>query len=196
MKNTELPEDMLSFLMEVDKLKTVNRRAYICKGERFENSAEHSWHVAIAVWMLTKYANISVDTERVIKMALAHDICEIDAGDTPIYSNHRDNKFRNESACVDRIVGFAPDMLAELKSLWVEYEANLTVESKWVKVADRLLPFLHNIASCGKTWRELGISRSQVLTVNKPISDTYPVLYKWVVDQVDMATREGWLRDA
>jgi putative hydrolase of HD superfamily len=196
MKTTEHPVNLLSFLLEIDKLKTINRRAYICKGERRENSAEHSWHMAIAVWMLAKHADISIDMERTIKMALAHDICEIDVGDTPIYSKHQDDKLSNEKACVDRITEFAPDALSELRDLWLEYEANITTESKWVKVADRLLPFLHNIASSGKTWREQGISRSQVLAVNRPIADTYPGLFDWIVEQIDMATEKGWLLDS
>lgn len=195
MQNIEIPKELLSFLLEIDKLKTIERRAYICGGKRRENSAEHSWHLAIAVWMLTEHFEISINLERTIKMALVHDLCEIDAGDTPVYSQHQEDKFNNEKQCVDRLTDLAPNSLKEVKELWLEYENDLTIESKWVKIADRLLPFLHNISSSGKTWREQGTKKSQVLLINKPIADTCPALYDWIVKEIDCATKKSWLID-
>jgi putative hydrolase of HD superfamily len=75
----------IEFILEVDRLKEVYRQSYILHADRHENSAEHSWHLAIAALLLSEYANQPVDTSRVIRMALVHDLVEIDAGDTFIY---------------------------------------------------------------------------------------------------------------
>ena len=43
-------EDVTHFLLELDALKRVNRRSYVTNTTRKENSAEHSWHLAMACW--------------------------------------------------------------------------------------------------------------------------------------------------
>src|SRR5829696_7272978 len=78
-------EKQLQFIVEIDKLKSIYRRTYLIDGERKENTAEHSWHLAILAMVLAEYANEPVSLERVVKMVLVHDIVEVDAGDTYIY---------------------------------------------------------------------------------------------------------------
>ncbi|VEA69841.1 Uncharacterised protein [Serratia rubidaea] len=70
--------EVIRFLMEIDKLKSVQRRTKVLGTQRQENSAEHSWHFAIAAMSLAPYAGKDVDIQRVIQMALLHDIVEID----------------------------------------------------------------------------------------------------------------------
>ena len=75
----------ITFLLEIDKLKSVLRRSYLVNGTRRENSAEHSWHLAVMAMILAEHANRPVDPLRVLKMLLVHDIVEIDADDTYCY---------------------------------------------------------------------------------------------------------------
>ena len=77
--------DQLAFLLEADRLKQVERRTTILGGGRRENSAEHSWHLALFAVVLAEHADAPVDVLRVLKMLLLHDLVEIDAGDTFIY---------------------------------------------------------------------------------------------------------------
>ena len=70
------------FLLELDKLKSVNRRTYINGGERVENSAEHSWHLAVACWAFAELLKDDFDLLKLLQLALVHDLGEIDAGDT------------------------------------------------------------------------------------------------------------------
>lgn len=77
--------ETIQFLMEIDKLKDIQRRTKVIASLRQENSAEHSWHFAVAAMSLAPYAGPDVDINRVIKMALLHDIVEIDAGDVIVY---------------------------------------------------------------------------------------------------------------
>src|SRR5579875_3547290 len=77
--------DQLRFLMEADRLKTVIRGNRISDGSRRENTAEHSWHLAMFAMVLAEHAIAPVDVWRVVQMLLLHDLVEIEAGDTPLY---------------------------------------------------------------------------------------------------------------
>ncbi|WP_275353703.1 HD domain-containing protein, partial [Xenorhabdus bovienii] len=68
----------------MDKLKYVHRKTKLLNNERHENSAEHSWHFALAVIGFAPYAG-DVNISRVVQMALIHDIVEIDAGDVIVF---------------------------------------------------------------------------------------------------------------
>ncbi len=83
--------DITDFLLQIDALKTVNRRSYINGGYRLENSAEHSWHLAMACWAFAEHLNEDYDIPKLIQLALIHDLGEIGAGDTMLYDENRDN---------------------------------------------------------------------------------------------------------
>ena len=80
--------DQIAFLSEIDKLKTINRATTLADQSRRENSAEHSWHVAVFALIFSEHAENDVDLLKVIKMLLIHDVVEIDAGDNPIFGHH------------------------------------------------------------------------------------------------------------
>lgn len=78
-------EKQMNFLMEMDKSKNIMRQTYLANGERRENDAEHSWHLAIMCLLLGEYANENIDLLKTVTMVLFHDVIEIDAGDTYAY---------------------------------------------------------------------------------------------------------------
>jgi 5'-deoxynucleotidase YfbR-like HD superfamily hydrolase len=118
-------EDQIAFLVEADKLNTVLRRNYTVAADRRENSAEHSWHVALTAMLLAEYSNEPVNVDRVVKMLLVHDIVEIDAGDTFIYDSVANtSKEAREQEAAKRLFGLLPESQAnELHELWDEFEA-------------------------------------------------------------------------
>ena len=71
----------LAFVYELDKLKTVLRQSMLTDNSRQENSAEHSWHLAMTAMALAPLADEPIDVGRAIKILLVHDVVEIDAGD-------------------------------------------------------------------------------------------------------------------
>ena len=75
-----------AFLTEADRLKSVLRASTLCDGSRRENSAEHSWHLALYALVMAPVAGPEVDIGRVIRMLILHDLVEIDAGDVPIHA--------------------------------------------------------------------------------------------------------------
>lgn len=184
-----------NLLLELDKLKSVYRRAYLSDGSRNENSAEHSWHLAVALIALKEFIPESVDINHAIKMALLHDVCEIGAGDLSVYDPERANQAKSESEFMASFEENHGDFGKAAAAHWQEYESQETQESNWVKVVDRLLPFILNIATQGKTWQELRIRRSQVLALNQDIAKLSPELFAWMKDEIDSAVQNGWLKD-
>ncbi|MEH6570380.1 MAG: HD domain-containing protein [Halioglobus sp.] len=176
-------------------MKLVNRRTYINGGERLENSAEHSWHLAMACWSMASYFEKDLSMEKLLKLALVHDLGEIDAGDTFLYAENRSQAHIAERQCVGRFARDPGNFIPVLCELWEDQEAGLSPEAKVLKVVDRLLPFLHNIASEGKTWRAQGIRRSQVANAHSFIGQEYPTLWRWMSEKIDDATAAGWLID-
>ncbi len=188
--------DITEYLLELDALKLVNRRTYIDGGLRLENSAEHSWHLAMACWTISRSFKLEVCEEKLLKLALIHDLGEIDAGDTFLYDVNRDSAHNAEREGVQRLRNHKGNAVIELSELWEEQETGTSPETKLLKVIDRLLPFLHNINSEGKTWQELGVKYSQVANAHAFIADDFPDIYMWMTGQLNVAVAEGWLIDA
>ena len=183
------------FFLELDALKLINRRTYIDGGVRVENSAEHSWHLAMACWSIARSLEIDLSEEKLLKLALVHDLGEIDAGDTFLYSKDRNTAHAAERECVKRLENHRGNAIPNLSELWEEQENGDSIETKLLKTVDRLLPFLHNISSKGKTWQELGIKKSQVLKAHAFIANDFPEIHNWMLDKVQFAVHEGWLSD-
>lgn len=184
------------YLLELDLLKLVKRRTYINGGERIENSAEHSWHLAMACWTISRSFNLDISEEKLLKLALVHDLGEIDAGDTFLYSDSRHSAHEAERKCVKRLESHPGNAISELSEIWEEQETGESKETRLLKAVDRLLPFLHNISSKGKTWKELGIQKSQVVNAHAFIEDDFPTLHSWISNKVELAVQEGWLNDS
>ncbi len=184
------------FLVQLDALKSVNRRTYINGGERVENSAEHSWHLAIACWAFAELLQDEYDIPKLIKLALLHDLGEIGAGDTFLYSDSRDHAHVEERESVKQIASHPGNPIADIVDLWEEQEAGESRESKLLKVIDRLLPFLHNITSEGRAWQVNGIHKNQVLKMHRFIEGESPEIYSWFIEKVEYAVEQGWLNDS
>ena len=179
----------LDFLLEVDRLKQVLRRTEVGDGSRRENSAEHSWHLAVMAPLLAEYAESGVDLLRVVKMVVVHDVVEIDAGDTFAFDleAHHDKEER-EQAAAERIFGLLPaDQAEELQALWEEFEAGKSAEARFANALDRLSGVLQNHHTGGGTWIEHEVSRSAILQRQDPIRVALPELWPWVLAVVDRA---------
>ncbi len=188
--------NIVAFLTDAERLKLVTRRAYVSDLSRHESSAEHSWHLTLGLLTVAREMDLDIDVPKALIMALIHDVCEIDAGDTPIYGPARADQHDAERKCIERLAGYGLKFGPELRALWLEYEAQETRESRWVKVLDRLMPFLVNLATEGKTWRDQSVARSQVLRINEPVRQQAPEIFQWMTERIEESVGKGWLRDA
>ena len=185
-----------AFLIDAERLKLVERKAYVSNLSRRENSAEHSWHLALGLLTLARELDLEIDLPKALKMAIVHDLCEIDAGDTPAYGPARPDQHEVELACVQRLAGYGLQFGAELRDLWLEYEAQQSRESRWIKVLDRVMPFVVNLACDGRNWMEQSISRSQVLKINEPVQRHAPEVFEWMKARIEECVQKGWLKAA
>ncbi len=192
-------KEQIQFLLEIDRLKTICRKNYILRGDRRENVAEHSWHLAVMVMVLAEHATAPFDALKAMKMVLIHDLVEIDAGDTFVYdeAGHHD-KYQRERAAAERIFRVLPDdQFRELLALWEEFEARETPEARFALAVDRFHPILQNYFSQNeaRTWRDHGINRDEVLEVNAGIEGGSDALWEYVKELIDQATAKGYLED-
>lgn len=188
----------LSFIVEIDKLKGVLRRSQLINEERYEDSAEHSWHIALMAVVLAEHANEPVDLLRVVKMLLIHDIVEIDAGDTYAYDEGgKQSQQVREQAAAARIFGLLPkDQAGEFKALFDEFDERETPESRYANAVDRLMPLMHNVHSNGVEWRKHDITQAQVFQRIKPVDDGSAALWGIAESLIDDSVDKGYLRDA
>ena len=188
-------EQQIRFILEIDKLKTIIRRTYLLNADRAENTAEHSWHLAMMAILLAEHANQPVDVARVIKMVLVHDIVEIDAGDTYFYDTAAAlDKSEREHAAAGRIFGLLPlDQGTELRDLWEEFEAGQTADARFALALDRFMPQLHNYHTKGRSWAEHGITADRVLARNEGMAEGSTRLWECAQVLLNDAVEKGFL---
>ena len=133
----------LLFIAKLDELKLVIRGTSIIGKKRRENSAEHSWHIAVMALLLSEYANNKIDVNKVIKMLLLHDIGEIFTGDAVLYDEKKRTKLNEKERIFvkDFLSSLPTDTVSEYYNLWSEFDLGETDEAKFAKSIDRLQPF-------------------------------------------------------
>lgn len=188
-------EQILIFVIEIEKLKDVQRKTRPVGLVRYENSAEHSWHVCLSALMLKDYANEQINIDRVIKMLLIHDLGEIDVGDTIIYASETQELKNQEAAGLERILNLLPEGKAmEYMELWLEFESGETADSKYAKAIDRVPPLLHNLHGGGHSWSENKVSKDMVFSLNSRINEGSQKLWKVLEAKLEEAVSSGILK--
>jgi putative hydrolase of HD superfamily len=188
-------EQQLDFLLEADRLKQVERRSWIAGLARLENTAEHSWHLALFALVLAEHADESIDVGRVMAMVVLHDLVEIDAADSYIYDEAGNaTKAAREQAAADRLFGLLPgDQASTLRALWEEFESKATADARFAAALDRLQPLVLNHHNRGTAWREHGITADRVRAVNAPIDAGSASLGSVARARIDDAVARGFL---
>lgn len=169
-------ENLLDFFVEVGKLKKMRRRGWVLRGiKNPETIASHTFRVALMSWILC--CKKGLDINRIIKLSLIHDICEVYAGDTtpydrilpggkrkpkelferwPRFSGSEKEKFfqkkyKKEDKALKKIISSLPFQIRrEIANLWDDYEKGLTREGIFVRQVDRL----ENLLQALEYWKE------------------------------------------
>lgn len=191
-------ESQIAFVTEIDKLKTILRQTPLMDNSRRENSAEHSWHLALMALILGEYAEAGTDLIRVVKMVLVHDIVEIDAGDTFAYDvQGYTDKAEREELAAERIFGLLPDDQHDIiMALWREFEAIATPEARFANALDRLEPLIGNFVSGGGSWKKPGVTLPRVQKRMEPIGAVSPALGEYVQHILAQAVEKGYVRES
>ena len=190
-------QQILDFVIEIDKLKGVTRKVKPLELDRYENPAEHSWQIALFAWSLAPFAAAPVNIDRVVKLLLVHDVGEIDTGDTMAFvvEGVAERK-KAERVAVERIFGLLPAAERdEMLALWQEFEDETTPEARLAHAADRAMPVLLNLANHGQSWRENGITYDRVVArVGPQINAGCPELWEHLRRRLDAEKANGWFR--
>jgi putative hydrolase of HD superfamily len=192
-------ESQLRFVLEADRLKTVTRQSLIADSSRRENSAEHSWHLALMALVLAEHAPPGTDLCRVSAMLLLHDLVEIDAGDLFLYADAAAHarQEQNERAAADRIFAILPaPQAAAVRALWEEFEERRTPEARFARALDRLQPMLLNMQTGGGTWTAHEVTLDQVLPNVDLIEEGSAALGGYARTMVAAAVARGFLKAA
>ena len=184
---TDRLEQQIAFLNEADKLKSVVRATTLCDNSRYENSAEHSWHLTLYALVLADQAGPDVDIMRVVKMLILHDLVEIDAGDNPIFGSHDTQAMQiDEAAAADRIFGLLPnDLRDDLREVWEEFESAKTPTAQFAKSLDRFQPPMQNLQSGGGSWIEYNVTQEMIAErVGSKIAIGAPSLWEFARSKI------------
>lgn len=191
----------LEFAVTLEQMKKIERRTRIIGEARHENDAEHSWHISVMAMILKDYADEElrdlIDIDRVIKMLLVHDIVEIYAGDTFAYDGkNSDGKKEREGRAMERIMKqLSPQNAGQVNDLWKEFESMQTANSLFANAMDRVQPMLSNIYSGnGGTWREFGVSKTQILKRLEPVAKVSQKLYAYLLSEIEKNIEKGFIK--
>lgn len=185
---------VLTFITEIEALKNVLRKSRPVGLQRYENSAEHSWHVCLTALLLKDYANEPVNIDRVIRMMLVHDLGEIDAGDTLVYAGETPEIKAKEKAGVARLLGLLPAVqAAELQALWDEFDAGISSDARYARAIDRIPPLLQNLHGDGHSWRQNAILPERILGLNARIGEGSEAVWNVIRARLEQAFAEGIL---
>lgn len=161
---------LLALLRTFGDLKRLGRTGWVDRGvpsDQVESVADHSLLTAFTAW-LAAAEDATLDRDRVLKLALVHDLAEALIGDAPPYEasdvpdrsdpvalraffsvrhlRTRENaaaKRKAERTAVQHLLSLMPAAISpEFRDLWEEYDAQATPEARFVKQADRLEAFL------------------------------------------------------
>lgn len=187
---------LVSFLLEIEKLQRVKRVIHYPDGSQ-ENSAEHSWHVAMFCLLLTPEVDPNADVTRVIKIALIHDLVEIYAGDTFLFDDEaRKTKTKREHEAAKQLFDQLPnDIAKEFWALFEEFEALETPEARVVKSFDHLQPLIHNLIHDGATWKRHGLTAAMHDGKKRPNMTHNPTILALYNDLHETALKKGLFAD-
>jgi putative hydrolases of HD superfamily len=191
-------DQQMRFVAEIGRLKGVLRQTVLAGPglNRPENSAEHSWHLAVMALVLAEHAPPDTDFGKVTAMVLLHDLVEIDAGDLFLYADAQRQAQQElaERAAADRIFAILPaDQQTGARLLWDEFMQRETREAKFARALDRLQPMLENLTAGGGTWQRHGITADQVLEKVLLIEDGSETLGALARELVGEAVAKGIL---
>ena len=196
-KNTRFKQQM-DFILEIDKLKQIQRQTYTTTKTRHENSSEHSWHIALMALILQEYSkNPNINLFKAVKMLLIHDIVEIDAGDTFLYDKTgQKNKHKHETKAAKRIFNLLPkDQAKQLQNLWKEFEDNKTPTAQFANALDRFQPIVNNYHTNGKAWQQNNVKKHQIEASNTNIEKGSPTLWEYATELIKKAITQGKLAE-
>ena len=190
-------QQQLAFTNELEKLKATHRNNRTLDAYRFENSAEHSWQGALMALVFREYIPEEVNLEKVMSMLLIHDLGEIYAGDTFIFDDvgKRDSYHRELESLKISLDKLPSDQQDSFLGLWQEFETGISMEAKYARVLDALVPLLNHLEVAQPHDNPHGLTKTQVIAKKSFIQETSEILWKLAQEVIDQSVAKGLYLD-
>ena len=178
MNNIDILLNFVKFTIDFKKIKRdIPQSSSFIK----ENDSEHSYQLAMTSWYLANIEKSNMDIETILKYSLIHDLPEIYAGDTPLYTLNTDyfnSKKNREEKSTLKIKNAFPNFVD--LNLWLEkYEKREDEESKFVYAVDKLLPIIAIYLDKGYAWKTHKIDIDSLIKKNKERVLISPMVSKY-----------------
>ena len=190
-------QQQLAFTNELEKLKATHRNNRTLDAYRFENSAEHSWQGALMALVFREYIPEEVNLEKVMSMLLIHDLGEIYAGDTFIFDDvgKSDSYYRELESLKFSLDKLPSDQQNIFLGLWQEFETGISIEAKYARVLDALVPLLNHLEVAQPHDNPHGLTKSQVIAKKSFIQETSEILWELAQEVIDQSVAKGLYLD-
>lgn len=156
---------MLTFVKMLHDLQAVKRVVHVPGEDRMENDLEHSYLLAMAVWYAIDTFELPLNRDKAIRYALAHDMPEVYAGDTYIFSKDENalaTKKDREAAARAKLKETFPTV-PSMHDAMESYENYADEEAVFVRSLDKVMPLIAIYLQDGRTWKEAEVSYTQIL---------------------------------
>lgn len=163
-------QNTLKFLHVAEGLKRELRHSWLSDG-RQESVAEHTWRVALMAMAIEEYLPQKVNSERLLKMIIIHDLVEVYATDIPAFDTMnnikvKEQKRQNEMKAIEKIRNLlGNDTGQQFYDLWFEFEHKKTYEAKVANALDKLEAQIQHNEAAIETW--LPIEHEMVFLLGK-----------------------------
>ena len=190
-------QQQLAFTNELEKLKATHRNNRTLDAYRFENSAEHSWQGALMALVFREYIPEEVNLQKVMSMLLIHDLSEIYAGDTFIFDDvGKSDSYDRELESLKISLGKSPlDQQDSFLELWQEFETGISIEAKYARVLDALVPLLNHLEVAQPHDNPHGLTKTQVIAKKSFIQETSLALWELAQEVIDRSVAKGLYLD-
>jgi len=190
MDNSHPSIDRLADLQQlIINLSKVERVMQFGDTGRKENDVDHSYGLALICWYLAPKIAPELSLEKIFKYAIAHDLVEIQAGDTFVFADSKeiDNKADREAAAIKQLYKDWPDFI-EMVDATKGYDDKIDEEAKFVKAVDKFIPLIIIDQGEGSEfWNRhkitLDMMRKNKVTIK--VSDHVAPYYDKILDWLD-----------
>jgi len=187
----ELP-NVINFVKLLNKFRDIERVIHSNGGDRWENDVEHSYQLAMLAWYIISTKKLNLNLDLIIKYSLVHDLVEVYAGDTYIYTKDKFLKNNKEKREKESLIKMKQEFseFPEIFNLIEEYEKKDLVEAKFVYALDKIEPILNIYTNGGRTWKEKNITIEMLIENKKDKIKLFPEFEEFFDDIIEMINKE------
>lgn len=180
---------LFDFVGLLDKFRRVERAIYVENTSRRENDAEHSYNLAMLAWYIIEGNKLNLDKELVFKYALAHDLVEVHAGDTFVFSqngkNSKESKPDREKEAREKLRREFPEFTG-MDAVIEQYEKKEDKESRFVYALDKIIPIFNIYNDDGRLWKEQNVTLRMTVDFKKDKVAVSPELQPYFDELVNL----------